>query len=100
MGAYLDHNATVPMVPEARRALLEAADETWANPSGVYREGQRARYVVEEARAQVAALVDRYLGCDPPASAYELLRYDFGALVARHGRVVGRRIPTPKLVKV
>ncbi|MHA1546983.1 MAG: cysteine desulfurase family protein [Alphaproteobacteria bacterium] len=52
---YLDHNATSPLRPEARAALLAALACT--NPSSVHREGQRARAVVERARAEISALV-------------------------------------------
>ena len=53
--AYLDHNATSPLRPEARAAAL-AALEGAANPSSVHAEGRRARALVEAARARVAAL--------------------------------------------
>ncbi|NMG39950.1 aminotransferase class V-fold PLP-dependent enzyme [Chelativorans sp. ZYF759] len=52
---YLDHNATAPLVPAAREAML-AALETDANPSSVHAEGRRARALVEKARRSVAAL--------------------------------------------
>lgn len=54
--AYLDYNATAPLRPEARSAAL-AALEMAANPSSVHTEGRRARALVEDARAHVAALV-------------------------------------------
>ncbi len=50
--------------------------------------------------AQVAVLVERYLGCDPGGLTYEFLRYSFRELLARHGRVFGRKFPAPKLLKV
>lgn len=50
--------------------------------------------------AQVAVLVDRYMASDPPGAAYEFLRYNFREMLARHGRVFGRKIPTPKLLRV
>lgn len=53
---YLDYNATVPMRPEARAALVAALDVV-GNPSSVHAEGRRARGIVEEAREKVAALV-------------------------------------------
>ena len=53
---YLDHNATAPLRPEARAAMLSAL-EAAANPSSVHAEGRRARAIVEEARASVASLV-------------------------------------------
>ncbi|MGF7160186.1 cysteine desulfurase [Rhodoligotrophos appendicifer] len=56
MRSYLDHNATSPLRPEARAAMIAALD-AGGNASSVHREGQLARSVVETARAQVAALV-------------------------------------------
>src|SRR5712692_6016319 len=54
--AYLDWNATAPLRPEARTAML-AALEACGNPSSVHAEGRAARSLIEEARASVAALV-------------------------------------------
>ncbi len=53
---YLDWNATAPLRPEARAAMLAALDLV-GNPSSVHAEGRAARRIVEEAREQVAALV-------------------------------------------
>jgi cysteine desulfurase len=53
---YLDYNATAPMRPEAKEALLRAL-ESPANPSSVHAAGRAARDVVERARAEVGALV-------------------------------------------
>jgi cysteine desulfurase len=52
---YLDHNATSPLRACAKRAMLEALDET-GNASSVHGAGRRARARVEAAREQVAAL--------------------------------------------
>ncbi len=57
---YLDWNATAPLRPEARAAMLAAMDVV-GNPSSVHAEGRAAWAIVERARAQVARLV----GCDP-----------------------------------
>ncbi len=51
---YLDHNATAPLRPEARMAMIAAMDVV-GNPSSVHAEGRAARALVERARAQVAA---------------------------------------------
>ncbi len=56
MTAYLDWNATAPLRPEARAAMLAAADVV-GNPSSVHAAGRAARRLVEQAREQVAALV-------------------------------------------
>jgi len=44
------------------------------------------------------ALVDRYLASSPPESLYHFLRVSFRDLSARHGSVVGIRVPIPKLL--
>ena len=54
--AYLDHNATRPVRPAVREAMLSAL-ELGGNPSSVHRRGRLARRAVEQAREQVAALV-------------------------------------------
>jgi cysteine desulfurase len=51
---YLDHNASAPLLPEARAALLAALDLT-GNPSSVHGHGRALRNLIETARDQVAA---------------------------------------------
>ena len=53
MRVYLDCNATAPLRPEARDAML-AALGTAANPSSVHAEGRAARARLEQARAVIA----------------------------------------------
>jgi len=53
---YLDWNATAPLLPAARQAVLAALDMT-GNPSSVHGEGRALRMLVEAARRDVAALV-------------------------------------------
>ena len=48
--------------------------------------------------AHVEELLDRWLSLAPPAALYDFLRLSFREMVARHGRVYGRKVPTPKLV--
>lgn len=50
---YLDYNATAPLRPEARDAMISALDLV-GNPSSVHSEGRAAKGVIERARAQVA----------------------------------------------
>jgi len=54
--AYLDHNATTPLRPEARAAMAAGLD-LLGNASSVHAEGRRARGKIEAARDEVAALV-------------------------------------------
>lgn len=53
---YLDHNASAPLLPAARAAML-AALEVDANPSSVHADGRVSRRIVEDARRDVAGLV-------------------------------------------
>ena len=57
MSIYLDHNAGSPIRPEAGQAALKMLARSDGNPASVHRAGQRARRALEDARAQVAALV-------------------------------------------
>jgi hypothetical protein len=44
------------------------------------------------------SLVDQYLASNPPEAVYRFLRVSFRDLTARHGSVVGIRVPIPKLL--
>ncbi len=54
--AYLDYNATAPLRPEVRDAMV-AALSAYGNPSSVYAEGRQARAAIESARDKVASLL-------------------------------------------
>ena len=54
---YFDHNATTPLLPEARAAWLEAAAQI-GNPSSPHRLGSRADAALHDAREQLAAFLD------------------------------------------
>ncbi len=51
---YLDWNATAPLRPEAKAAMVAAMDVV-GNPSSVHAEGRAAKALMEKARAQIAA---------------------------------------------
>lgn len=59
--AYFDNNATTPLDPRVRDAMLPTLSEHHGNPSSSHRWGREARRMVETAREQVAAL----LGAEP-----------------------------------
>jgi cysteine desulfurase len=59
-GLYLDHNASTPLLPRVREAVIAALD-AYGNPSAGHAFGARGRAIVERARKQVAAL----LGAEP-----------------------------------
>jgi cysteine desulfurase len=58
---YLDHNATTPVAPQVAARMDWAVRELWGNASSVHHFGQQAKAAVDDARADVAAL----LGGDP-----------------------------------
>ncbi len=62
MPAYFDHNATTPLLPQARAAWLRAMEEHWHNPSSLYREAGFASQALEAARERLADL----LGIEEP----------------------------------
>ena len=55
---YLDNNATTQPAPEVVALMTRCLTEAWGNPSSAHRWGQLARRSLEEARANVAALVN------------------------------------------
>jgi cysteine desulfurase len=58
---YLDYNATTPLNPGVREAMLPFMDEIWGNPSSVHHVGRRARAFLDEFRERMAAV----LHCKP-----------------------------------
>ncbi|MEZ5872237.1 MAG: cysteine desulfurase family protein [Nitratireductor sp.] len=54
---YLDYNATAPLLPQARAAMIDALDRV-GNASSVHAEGRNARKLVEHARSKLASLLD------------------------------------------
>lgn len=75
---YLDWNATTPLRPEARAAMVAAMD-VGGNASSVHAEGRAARALVERARAQVAAAV----GCKPAEVVFTSGATEAAAVLAR-----------------
>ena len=61
MIAYLDNSATTKPCPEAVAAMVEALEESWANPSALYRLGGDAAAKLRKARLQVA----KAMGAEP-----------------------------------
>src|SRR6185503_1816637 len=55
---YLDNNATTKPAPEVVAAMLPYLGEVYGNPSSVHRFGQQARRAIDEARGQVARLLN------------------------------------------
>ncbi|MYS89672.1 MULTISPECIES: cysteine desulfurase/sulfurtransferase TusA family protein [Streptomyces] len=55
---YFDAASAAPLHPIARQALLASLDEGWADPARLYREGRRARVLLDAAREAAAEAVD------------------------------------------
>lgn len=89
---YFDVASTAPPHPVARQALLAALDEGWADPARLYREGRRARMLLDSAREAAAEAV----GCRPdelvftPSGTRAVHTAIAGALAGR--RRVGRHL--------
>jgi cysteine desulfurase len=58
---YWDYNATTPLDPAVREAMLPYLGEVFGNPSSVHHVGRRARAILDDARDRAA----RVLGCKP-----------------------------------
>ena len=59
--AYFDHAATTPLDPRVLEAMVPALQHGWGNPSGIYREAQYARGLLDRARDDLAEV----LSCSP-----------------------------------
>ena len=58
MQIYLDYSATTPPRPEVIIAMQKALTQEWGNPSSLHLWGQQAAMLVEQARNQVAILIN------------------------------------------
>ncbi|KDN75178.1 cysteine desulfurase [Streptomyces olindensis] len=63
---YFDAASAAPLHPIARQALQASLDEGWADPARLYREGRRARVLLDAAREAAAEAV----GCRPDELAF------------------------------
>jgi cysteine desulfurase len=58
---YFDYNATTPLDPAVRAAMLPFFGEVWGNPSSVHHVGRKARALLDDARDRAA----KFLGAKP-----------------------------------
>ena len=58
---YFDYNATTPLDPAVREAMLPFLGEVWGNPSSVHHVGRRARALLDDSRDRCA----KVLGAKP-----------------------------------
>lgn len=55
---YFDHVATNPLNPEVLEAMMPYFKEEFGNPLSIYEYGSKAKNAIEEAREQVASLIN------------------------------------------
>ncbi len=55
---YFDHNATTPLLPQAKEVMDSAAKNFWGNPSSVHSVGRMAFAELERARQRLADLIN------------------------------------------
>lgn len=95
---YLDYQATTPLAPEAREAMLRwlggpGNDDGFANPSSTHKAGRAAAAAVEVARDQVAALLPKGGRVFFTSGATEALNWAlFSGAKAKPGGVAGLSI--------
>jgi cysteine desulfurase len=58
---FFDYNATTPLDPAVREAMLPFLGEVWGNPSSVHHVGRKARALLDDARDRAA----KFLGANP-----------------------------------
>src|SRR6266700_3959719 len=51
---YFDYNATTPLDPQVREAMMPFLTEVWGNPSSVHHVGRRARAILDDSRDRTA----------------------------------------------
>jgi cysteine desulfurase len=54
---YFDHNATTPLDPAVADTVARVLRDEFGNPSSVHRYGQRAKAILDDARAALARLI-------------------------------------------
>ncbi len=92
--AYLDWNATAPLRPQARAAVV-AALEMVGNPSSVHAEGRRARHLIEDAREKVARLT----GAEAAGVTFTSGATEANALALHPAlEIAGARVPRDRLL--
>ncbi len=58
MRVYFDYNATTPLAPSVRDAMVAALESTFGNASSVHHFGQQAKAAIDDARSALAQLIN------------------------------------------
>lgn len=84
---YLDHAATSPLLPEAKKAVMKWLD--CGNPSSLYEEGRRARAAIDEARE----VLSERLGC-----LFAEVLFTSGGTEAANMAILGAAVPGKRIL--
>ena len=91
---YFDYNATTPLDPQVRAAMLPFLGDVWGNPSSIHHVGRQARALLDEARERAA----KVLGSKPSEVVFTSGGTESANLAilgtARHLQSKGRHIIT------
>ena len=93
---YADNAATTAVLPEVVSAMAPCFEELWGNPSSLHDRGQRAKELLDDARARISDI----LGCQPRELYFTSCGTESdnwalkGAAMAARGR---KRIVTSKI---
>lgn len=100
---YLDYNASTPIAPEVREAMLPYLETHFGNPSTTHWAGAPAKTAVEQARGQVASL----LGCSAEEITFtsggsesnnHVLKGVFFALKEQGNHIITTKIEHPAII--
>lgn len=101
---YLDYNASTPIAPEVQAAMLPLLETAYGNPSSGHFASLPAKVALEQARAQVAALLgaapDEIVFTSGGSEANNLaLKGSFFALRARGEHIIAQATEHPAVLQ-
>lgn len=100
---YLDHNATSPLRPEVREAMLEQMGKP-LNPSSIHALGREARKLAEDAKAKIVASVGGakmiFCGSGTEANNLALAQRDVQIITSIEHDSIFKAAKTPTIIGV
>ncbi len=100
-GAYFDNNATTPVDPRVRDAMLPWLGGVHGNPSSAHRGGREAKRAVEEARGHVAELFggepEEIVFTSSGSEANNMVVYDAAQRCGFYGHLITSTLEHPSV---